>query len=79
MENKYEAHIQLLLVANILNSTIGTFAAFLAVVIGKVDVQNLFEKHKEQLPECNLWGKIALASTALPVFPRCADPKVTWC
>ena len=26
------------------------------------------EKHKEQVSECSLWGKIALAATALPVF-----------
>ena len=76
METKYEACLQLLLVANILLSStmsMATFATYLSglsslIVISKVGVEKLFEKHKEQVSECSLWGKIALAATALPVF-----------
>ena len=74
METKYEACIQLFVVANItLSSLIGTFPVFLSgmsslIIIGKVGVQNLFEKHKEQVSESSIWGKIVLAATAMPVF-----------
>ena len=74
METKYEACLQLLLVANIfLSSTNATFATYLSgfssfIVIGKVGVENLFEKHKEQVSECSLWGKIVLAAIVLPLF-----------
>ena len=73
METKYEACFQLFVVARIyLSSSIGTLAVFLSglsslVIIGKVSVQNLLEKHKDQVSECSPQGKIVLACTALPV------------
>ena len=55
-----------------LSSLIGTLAVFLSglsslVIIGKVSVQNLLEKQKDQVSKCSPQGKIVLACTALPV------------
>ena len=74
METKYEACLQLLMVAiTSLTSSRATFATFLSglsslAIIGKVGVENLMEKHKEQVSECSLWGKIVLAAIVLPLF-----------